>query len=105
MFVIGPQIARSATASGHSKPFTILSNIHPHISTPTAVSTTHGNNSSGAVRVRRLAQGHLNTPLGEAGDRTSNLRVTSQPALPGMWLLLSHMPEPTNRGSSHLPFY
>ena len=31
---------------------------------------------SGAVRVRRLAQGHLDT-LGGAGDRTSNLPVTS----------------------------
>ena len=38
--------------------------------------------SSGAVRVRRLTQGHRNTQLGGAGDRTSNLPVTSQPALP-----------------------
>ena len=36
---------------------------------------------SGAVRVRRLAQGHLDTQLGGAGDQTSNLLVTSQPAL------------------------
>ena len=33
------------------------------------------------VSVRRLAQGHLNTQLGGAGDRTSNLPVTSQPSL------------------------
>ena len=31
--------------------------------------------------MRRLAQGHLHTQLGGAGDRTSNLPVTSQPAL------------------------
>ena len=36
---------------------------------------------SGAVRVRRLAQGHLDTQLGRAGDRTSNHLITSQPAL------------------------
>ena len=30
----------------------------------------------------RLAQGRLDTQLGGAGDRTSNLPVTSQPALP-----------------------
>ena len=32
--------------------------------------------------MRRLAQGHHDTQLGGAGDRTSNLAVTSQPALP-----------------------
>jgi hypothetical protein len=32
--------------------------------------------------VRRLAQGHLDTQQGGAGDRTSNLPVRSQPALP-----------------------
>ena len=38
---------------------------------------------SGAVRVRCLAQGHLDYQLGGAGDRTtSNLVVTSQPTLP-----------------------
>jgi hypothetical protein len=36
--------------------------------------------SSEAVRVSRLAQGHLNTQLG-AEDRTSHLLVTSQPIL------------------------
>ena len=38
--------------------------------------------SSGAVRVRYLAHGHLDTQLGGAGDQTSNLAVTSQPAVP-----------------------
>ena len=32
--------------------------------------------------MRRLAQGNLNTQLAGAGDRISNLPVTSQPALP-----------------------
>ena len=32
--------------------------------------------------VRCLAQGQLNTPLGGAGDQTSNFPVISQPALP-----------------------
>ena len=35
--------------------------------------------SSGAIRVRRLAQGHHDTWLGGAGDRTSDLAITSQP--------------------------
>ena len=34
------------------------------------------------VRMRGLAQGHHNTQLGGAGDRTSNLAVTGQPTLP-----------------------
>ena len=38
--------------------------------------------SSGAVRVRGLAQGHLDTQLAGAGDRTSNLAVTNRTALP-----------------------
>ena len=38
---------------------------------------------SEAVRVRRLAQGHLNIlTLGGARDQNSNLLVTSQPAVP-----------------------
>ena len=32
--------------------------------------------------MRRLAQGHLHTQQGGAGDGTSNPPVTSQPALP-----------------------
>ena len=35
--------------------------------------------SSGAVRVRSLAQGPIDTQLGGAGDRTSNLLVTALP--------------------------
>ena len=37
--------------------------------------------SSRAVRVRRLAQGHLDTQPGEVGDLTSILPDTNQPAL------------------------
>ena len=37
---------------------------------------------SGAVRVRGLARAQRDTQLGDAGDRTSNLQLTSQPALP-----------------------
>ena len=44
-------------------------------------STLQGD-SSAAVRARRLAQAHLHTQLVGAGDRTSNLPVTSQPAVP-----------------------
>ena len=36
----------------------------------------------GEFRVRCLAQGHLDTQLGGSMDRTSDLAVTSQPALP-----------------------
>ena len=57
--------------------------IHAHIHTPTARQPCKVTvSSSGAVRVRRLAQGQLDIQLGGAGDRTSNLPVTSQPALP-----------------------
>ena len=38
--------------------------------------------SSGAVRVRCLAHGHLDTQLGGAGNLTGNLPVTSQLTLP-----------------------
>ena len=52
--------------------FTILPNIHPfmhmHNHTLMAESTTQGDSQLGAVRVRRLAQGHLDTHLGGAGD-------------------------------------
>ena len=34
--------------------------------------------SSGAVRVKCLAEGHINTQLGGARDRTSSLSVTRQ---------------------------
>ena len=38
--------------------------------------------TSGAVRARRLAQGHLDTQSGGAGDRKRNHPVTGQTALP-----------------------
>ena len=62
--------------------------IHAHIHTPTAVSAMQGNsqlvrNSQGEV----FAQGHLDPQLGGAGDRTSNLTVTSNPLF-----LVSDMP-------------
>ena len=69
--------------------------VHAHIHTPTAESTTQGNrvSSSGAVRVRCLAQGKHNNQLAGAGDRTSDLPVTSQPALPpGSTCHSSHPP-------------
>ena len=50
----------------------IRANIHP----PTAETTMQ------CVRVRCLTQGLLEPQLGGAGDRTSNLPVTSQVALP-----------------------
>ena len=60
--------------------------IHAHIHTPTAEAAMQGDSSwSGAVRVRCLAQGHLDTQQQEltgVGDQTSILPVTSQPALP-----------------------
>ena len=59
--------------------WTVFIYIHPFIHrihrTPTAVATMR-------VRVSFLAQGHLVTQLGVAGDRTSNLLVTSKPTLP-----------------------
>ena len=68
--------------SGHSKRLTILPHIHPFIHTfthrPRSQPRKATASSSGAVKVRCLAQGHLDTlALGRAGDRTSNLPVTS----------------------------
>ena len=51
---------------------------HRRLSQPRAATAS----SSGAVRVRCLAQGHLDSQLGAAGDRTNNLPVTGQPTLP-----------------------
>ena len=60
-----------------------LTTVHTHIHKPTAESTTQADSRwSGAVRMRRLAQGHLHTQLGGAGDQTGKLQVTTQPALP-----------------------
>ena len=55
--------------------------IHALIHTLTAKSATQTASWSGAVRVRRLTQRHLDT-LGAAGDQTINPPATSQPALP-----------------------
>ena len=63
---------------------TRFTTLHPHIHTQTVESTMLGTTparSSGAFRVKGLAQGHLDT-LGGAGVWTGNLPVTSQPALP-----------------------
>ena len=76
-------------SGGHSKRFTISLNIHPSMHTfthPRWCQPCKATASSpGAVRVRCLAEGHLDTRLGGAGDRNSNLPVTSQ------LYLLSHM--------------
>ena len=67
------------------KHFTILPNNHPFMLTFTHRRRCPCNaktSSSGAVRVRDLAPGHLDIQLGGAGDGTSNLPVTSRPALP-----------------------
>ena len=66
---------------------TILPNVHTFM--PFTHSHSDGAvNQAGRQPARQepsgwggLAQGHLRTPLGGAGDRTSNLPVTSQPAL------------------------
>ena len=58
--------------------FASHSPVHAHIHTPTAEeSATQGDSQLFWL----LAQGHLDTPLGGAGDRTSNLTVTGQPTL------------------------
>ena len=51
--------------------------LHVHIQTLTAVSTTQGDGQLVGSLLRDTT-----TQLGGAGDRTSNLLVTSQPALP-----------------------
>jgi hypothetical protein len=86
LMVNGLQLYHAFLTSGRSKRFTILPNIHPFTHTFThrrrSLPRRATASSSGAVRVRRLAQGHLDTQLGGAGDRTSNLPVTGQPAVP-----------------------
>ena len=67
---IGPDWAGNPAQSG---------NTAGHISVEKTVEPT---SSTGAVRVRRLSKGHLDTQLGGAGDRTGNLPVLSKPALP-----------------------
>ena len=73
---------RAFVASALSKRFTILPNIHPFTHRRRCQPCKATASSSGAVRGRCLTQGHLDTKLGGAGDQTSNLPVTSQPALP-----------------------
>ena len=84
--VNGLYLFSAVLTSSHSKRFTIRHNIHPFMHTFTHRRRCHPRraiaSSSGAVRARRLAQGHLETQLGGDGDRTSNLPVTSQPTLP-----------------------
>ena len=67
-----------------SKSYTIIfiyafiqCDLHRLIHKPTLESTMATASSSGAVRVKGPAQGHINTQLGGAGDRTSNLSVTT----------------------------
>ena len=83
----GPHLFSAFLTIDHPIRFTLLPHIHH--------SRTHSHTDGGVsharrqparreltVRVRCLAQGHLDTQLGGAGDRTNNLQVTSQPALP-----------------------
>ena len=57
----------------------IKTDLEPFVHTSTAESPRPGDSHPAG---RRLAQGHLDTQLGGAGDRTSDLPVTRQPALP-----------------------
>ena len=66
-------------ASGRSKCFTMLPIVHLFMNT---ITRRWRRQPRRAVRVRCLAQGHLDTRWRGAGYRTSNLPVTSQPALP-----------------------
>ena len=73
--------------SGLSKQFTMLRHVrvfmHAFTLRRPCQPGTATASWSGAVGVRRrVAQGHLDARPGGAGDRTSNLRVTSQLALP-----------------------
>ena len=74
--VNGLHLYSAFLTSGHSRRFTILPNIHLFMHTFThrlkCQPCKATASSSGAVRVRYLAQGYLNT-LGGAGDETSNL--------------------------------
>ena len=87
------QLRSAFLTSGHSKRFTILSNIHPFTHRRRSQPSKATSSLAGAVRVRCLAQGQLDTRLGAASDQTSNLPVTSQAAL---------SPEPHAAPSYHL---
>ena len=79
--VNGLRLYSTFLTNGHSKCFKIFPIIHPFMHTfihqrrsqPCKVTDS----KPGAVRGRRLAQGHLDTQRGGAGDWTSNLQVTS----------------------------
>ena len=66
-----------------SNNFAQHSPIDIHIHTPVAM---QGDSSSGAVRARCLAKGHLATQLGGAGDRSPTFLVPANPLY-----LLSHI--------------
>ena len=68
--------------SDHSKSFTTLPHIHSFTHRRRCRPQKAAISSYGVGRVRFLPQEDLDTQLGGAGDRTSNLPVTSQPALP-----------------------
>ena len=72
--------------SCHSKHFMILPNIHPLMHTFTPRRRSHPRtataSSLGAVRVGGLVQGHLETRLVGAGDRTSTFRLPANPPPP-----------------------
>ena len=76
----------------HSWSAFLTSGIHANIHTNGGVSHARGQPAlHEQLGVRGLAQGHLDTPLGGARDRTSNLPVTMQPT---PLYLLSHMLPP-----------
>ena len=64
----------------YPKRFTVLTDIHPFKHQRRSQPHRETASWSGAIRVRRLAQGHHNAR--RSWDQTSNLAVTSQPALP-----------------------
>ena len=72
------------SANQRPKRFTILPNIPQliHIHRWRCQPRRATASSSGAVRVRCLAQGHLDTHLGGAGTELAPFPVTRQPALP-----------------------
>ena len=93
--VNGLHLYSAFLTSGHSKHFAMLPNIHPFIHTFTHRRRSRPckatASSPGAVRVRRLAQGHL---AHSVRDWTSSLSVSSQPAPP---------PEPHAAPQYHRP--
>ena len=74
--VKGLHFYRCFLTSGHSKHFSISPNIHPCVRTFTHRRRCQPYKAtaslSGSVRVRRLAQGHTDTPLGGLGIEAAN---------------------------------